>query len=255
MSEITDRPSYEPDPTEPPTPSPGAKYSAVQRMWMMFTSPGEVFADIGVKPTWVLIMVTLVILGVGIQLVIAPHIDYEATIRARLADRADEINDQQIEQMVEQGEKFAKFGPIAALVIAPIVWAIMAAVFLVMLKIVGSEIDFVKTLSAVLHGYWPPTVVALVLTGILIQRVGTVPQQDLANIVKASIGAFMSPDSPAWLTAAAGTISIFNIWTVVLLIIGFTAAAKISRGKAAVAVLVPWGAWIVAKAGLAMLTG
>jgi hypothetical protein len=78
-----------------------------------------------------------------------------------------------------------------------------------------------------------------------------VPQEELANLVKASLGAFMSPDTPAWLSAAAGTISIFNIWTVVLLIIGFSAVGKISRGKAAVVTLVPWVVWIVAKAGLA----
>lgn len=255
MSENTERPAYEPELTEPPTPGPTARYSAMQRLWMMFTSPGQVFEDIGIKPTWVLLMVILVILGVGIQAVIAPHIDYEATMRARLADRADDLNDQQIEQMVEQGQKFAKFGPIIALFIAPIAWAIMAAVFLVMLKIVGSEMDFVKTLSTILHGYWPPTMVALVLTGILIQRMGKVPQQELANIVKASPGAFMSPESPAWLTAAAGTLSVFNIWTVVLLIIGFATVGKISRGKAAVAALVPWIVWIVAKSGLAMVTG
>jgi hypothetical protein len=60
---------------------------------------------------------------------------------------------------------------------------------------------------------------------------------------------------PAWLTAAAGTISIFNIWTVILLIIGFSAVGKVSQGKAAVAALVPWIVWMVAKSGLAMITG
>ena len=255
MNEITERPSYEPELTAPPTPAPTARYSAFQRLWMMFTSPGQVFEDIGIKPTWVLIMVVLVLLGVGLQAAIAPHIDYEATLRARLADRADDLNDEQMENMVATGEKFAKFGPIFALVIAPFVWAIMAAVFLVMLKIVGSEIDFKKTLSTVLHGYWPPTAVALILTGILVQRVGKVPEQELGNIVKANLGAFMSPDMPAWLTAAAGTISIFNIWAVVLLIIGFAAVGKISRGKAAVAALVPWIVWMVSRAGFAFITG
>lgn len=255
MNESTERPSYEPELTEPPTPSSPARYSAAQRLWMMFTNPGQVFEDIGVKPTWILIMAVLVILGVGVQVVLAPHIDYEATLRARLADRADELTDEQIENMLVPAQKFAKFGPIFGLIIAPLVWAIMAAVFLVMLKIVGSEVDFKTTLSTVLHGYWPPTAVALVLMSILVQRVGKVPQQELTNIVKANVGAFMSPDAPAWLAAAAGAISIFNIWTVALLIIGFTAVGKLSRGKAAVAVLVPWGVWIVAKAALAGVMG
>ena len=222
---------------------------------MMFTSPGQVFEDIGIKPSWILIMVVLVILGVGLQIVIAPHIDQEATLRTQLGDRADDITDEQMEQMLAPAEKMAKFGPIFALVIAPIVWAIMAAIFLVMLKIVGSEIDFKKALSTVLHAYWPATAVALVLTGVLVQRVGKMAQQDLANLVKANVGAFLSPDVPAWITAAASTISIFNIWVVALSIIGFATVGKISRGKAAVAALVPWIAWMVVKSGFAMITG
>ncbi len=255
MSDTTERPGYEPELTQPPAPAPAAKYSAVQRLWMMFTSPGQVFEDIGVKPTWILIMAILVILGVGVQIVIAPHVDHEATLRAQLGDRADDITDEQIEQMLGPSEKIAKFAPIIGLVVAPLVWALMTAIFLVMLKIVGSEIDFKKTLSTVLHGYWPATAIALILMGVLVQRVGKVAQQDLANLVKANVGAFMSPDAPAWLSAPASTLSIFNIWAVVLLIMGFAAVGKISRGKAAVAVLVPWIVWMVVKSGFAMITG
>jgi len=251
MDDNIERPSYEPELVEPPTPAPGPKYSSMQRLWMMFTSPAEVFEDIGIKPTWVLAMVILVIVGVGAQAVIMPHMDTEASIRARLEDRSGELTDAQIENMVEQTEKFSKFGPIIGLVIAPIAWAIMAAVFFLMLKIVGSDADYSRTLSTTLYGYWPPTLVALVLTSVLIQRVGKVPQEELANVVKASLGAFMSPDAPAWLLAAGSTISIFNVWAVILLIIGFTTVGKISKGKAAVVTLVPWGAWIVAKAAIA----
>lgn len=255
MHETSDRPSYEPDLTSPPTAAPGARLGALQRLWMMFSSPGEVFADIAIKPTWVLLMVILVLLGVGSQIVIAPHIDTEATIRARMADRADELNEEQMERIVAQAEKFSKFGPIIGLVVAPIVWALMAAVFLVMLKIVGSSIDYERSLSATLHAYWPPTTVALVLLSVLVQRVGKLPQEELGNVVKANLGAFLSPDTPAWLAAAAGTLSIFNVWAVILLITGFTAVGKLSRGKAVAAALVPWGLWIVVKSAFAALMG
>lgn len=255
MDDSPERPSYEPQLSGTPAAAPGARISAVQRLWMMFSSPGEVFADIAVKPTWVLLMVILVLLGVGSQIVIAPHIDTEATIRARMADRADELTEEQMERIVAQTEKFSKFGPIIGLVVAPIVWALMAAVFLVVLKIVGSGIDYERSLSATLHAYWPPTGVALVLLSVLVQRVGKVPQEELGNVVKANLGAFLSPDTPAWLAAAAGTLSIFNIWVLVLLIIGFAAVGKLSRGKAAVAALVPWGLWIVVKSAFAALMG
>jgi len=251
MDDNIERPSYEPELTEPPTPAPRAKYGTMQRLWMMFTSPGAVFADIGIRPTWVMAMVILVILGVGAQLLIMPHVDTEATIRARLEQRGSDLSDAQIDRMVEQGEKFGKFGPIITLVVAPIMWAIMAAVFFLMLKIVGSDADYPRALSTTLYGYWPPTLVALVLTSVLVQRLGKVSQEQLANLVKANLGAFMPADAPAWLSAAGSTISIFNIWAVVLLIIGFSAVGKISRSKAAVVTLVPWITWIVVKAAIA----
>jgi hypothetical protein len=252
MEDATDRPSYEPELAEPPTPSASQKYGAFQRLWMMFTSPGEVFADIGVKPTWVIAMVILVVLGVAAQATIIPHVDTDATIRARFEQRGQELSEAQIENAVEQAEKFSKFGPIIGLVLAPIAWVIMAAIFFVMLKLVSSDADYPSALSTTLHGYWPPTAVQLVLMAVLVQKVDKVPQTELEHIVKANLGAFLSADVPAWLAAAAGTISIFNIWAVVLLIIGFSTVGKISRGKAAVVTLVPWGVWIVAKAALAV---
>ena len=251
MEDATDRPSYEPELTEPPTPSTHQKYSAAQRLWMMFTSPGEVFSDIGVKPTWVLIMVIVVLLGVATQAIIIPHVDTEATIRARFEQRGQDLSEAQMENAIGQAEKFSKFGPIIGLVVAPIAWVIMAAIFFVMLKLVSSDTDYESALSTTLHGYWPPTAVQLVLMAVLVQRVDKVPQTELEHIIKANLGAFLSADMPAWLTAAAGTISIFNIWAVVLLIIGFATVGKISRGKAAAVALIPWGVWIVAKAVLA----
>jgi hypothetical protein len=254
MDDTTNRPSYEPEPQETGGPQqPAARLTAVQRLWLAFTSPGEVFADIRIKPTWVLCLALMVLLGVGIQLVVMPHIDVEASIRAQMADRGAEVTDEQVEAIAEQQQKFAKFGPIIAIVVGPIAWAIMAAVFLVLLKIVGSEIDFVSTLSTALHAYWPPSLVATVLTGVLIQRAGQIPQTELQNVVKSHPGAFLSPDAPSWLEAVASTFSVFNIWTVVLLVIGFKVVGKLSTERAAVAALVPWAVWIAGKAGIATL--
>ena len=208
MEDSVDRPNYEPASTPPP--SAMTKYSSMQRLWMMFTSPGEVFSDIRVKPSWVLVMVVLVMLGVVVQALVIPHVDTEATIRARLEQRGTELSEAQIENAIEQAQKFSKFGPIINLILAPIAWAVMAAVFLVMLKIVGSDTEYRQTLSTILHAYWPATAVQLVLTGILIQRVGKVPQEELATVVKASIGAFMSADSPAWRPVAYAGVRFTN---------------------------------------------
>jgi hypothetical protein len=103
MDDGSDRPSYEP---EGPLTDPAhrsQRYSAAKRLWIAFVSPAQVFADIKVKPTWVLCLVMIVILGVAIQFVVVPHIDTEATLRARLGDRADELSDEQIDDIVQRG--------------------------------------------------------------------------------------------------------------------------------------------------------
>jgi hypothetical protein len=250
MEDATDRPSYEPEPVGTPTPSTKQKYSAVQRLWMMFTSPGEVFSDIAIKPTWLLLIVTLVILGVAYQAVVIPHVDIEETIRARFAEQGREVNEEQIEAAVKVTGIIARLSP----VIIPTMGLIIAALFyFLMLKIVASDADFVHALSTTLHGSWPPTLVQIVLTGALIQRIDKVQPGQLEHLVKANLGAFLSPDIPAWLMAAASTVSVFSIWAVILLIIGFSTVGKMSRAKAAVVTLVPWGVWIVAKAALAVV--
>lgn len=250
MHDSTERPSYEPAPVEPPGTPASPRLSALQRMWMAFTSPGQVFTDIAIRPTWVLCLIAMVLLGLLVQFAVLPHVDSEATLRARLGDRAEGVSDEQIEQMVQQGEKFARFAPIIGLVVSPIAWAVMAAIFFVLLKIVGSDVDYQRAFSTTLHGYWPPAVVVSVLTAVLVQRVGKIPQNELTDIVKSHPGAFLSPDAPAWLHAGASTLSVFNVWTVILLVIGFRIVGKLSTGKALVVALVPWLVWLVAKAGL-----
>ena len=255
MNEAGNRPRYEPEGglTEP-APA-GQKYGAVKRLWLAFVAPAEVFADIKAKPTWVLVLVMMVILGVAVQLAVVPHIDTEATLRARLGDRAEDLSDQQIEDIVERGEKFAKFAPLIGLAVGPIAFALMAAVFFVMLKIVGSDADYPQLFSSTLHSYWPPSVIQMVLTAALIQRFGKIAQQELPNVVKSHLGALLSPDAPGWAVSAASTVSVFNVWTVILLVIGFEIVGGVSRGKAIVAALVPWGVWLVAKAAMGALAG
>jgi len=255
MDETSDRPSYEPAEATTLEPEPTAKLGGFQRLIKMFYSPGEVFDDIKTKPTWLVVLIAMVVLTVAAQAIVLPHMDNEATIRARLGDRVDELSDDQIEQMVAGGEKFARFIPIITAVVVPIMWAILAGIFLLMLKMVGSETDFLRTFSATLHAYWPPSAVATVLVVALIQRLDKITEQEIPNLVKSHLGVLLPSDAPAWLSSMASTISVFNIWTLVLLIIGFKIIGRLPTARSAIAVLVPWAVWLAGKAGMGALQG
>jgi hypothetical protein len=253
MEDNTDRPAYEPDSVPTGDEQPAQKIGSMQRLWMAFTSPAEVFADIKRAPTWVLCLSAMVVLGIVAQLVVLPHVDTEATLRARIADSGREMSDEQLEQMLEIGEKAAYIGPIASFVIVPIMWAIISAVFFILLKLVGSDTDYRSSLSTVLHAYWPPALVNTGLTAVLIQRVGKLPAEEIPKVVKSNLAAFLPADAPGWLQAPAQYLSVFSVWTVILLVIGFATVGGVTRNRALVVALVPWIAFMLVLAGSAAL--
>lgn len=255
MDQNSDRPSYEPEASSSFEEEPTAKIGAAARMIKAFHSPGEVFEDIRLKPTWVVVLIAMVVLTVGAQMLVLPHMDYEATMRARLGDRADELSDEQVDRMLAGSEKIRRFIPVITAVVIPVMWATLAGIFFLMLKMVGSDTDYQRTLSATLHAYWPPAAVATVLVAALIQRVDKITEQEIPNLVKSHLGVLLPADAPAWLSSVAGTFSIFNVWTLILLVIGFKVVGRLTTGKATIAVLVPWAVWLVGKAGLGVLQG
>ncbi|MGD8441378.1 MAG: Yip1 family protein, partial [Holophagae bacterium] len=223
----TDRPAYEPTPSSNHADLPTPRLSAFRRLIAAFYAPGEVFEDIRIKPTWLVVLLAMTILTVAAQAIVFQKMDTEGTMRARLGDRAEELSDEQIETMVERGRKVARFVPVITAVVIPVMWAVLAGIFFLMLKMVGSETDYVHTLSATLHSYWPPSVVASVLVVLLIQRVDSITEQELPNIVKSHLGVLLPADAPGWLNGVASTFSVFNVWTLVLLVIGFKIVGRL----------------------------
>lgn len=70
----------------------------------------------------------------------------------------------------------------------------------------------------------------------------------LNNPVGTNIGYYLSPDLPHVLVAYAMHLDVFEIWSVILSVIGVGIVAKVSRGKAAAAVV---GWWLI----IVLITG
>ncbi len=254
MDDNNERPSYEPELAQPPTPAPGAKYSSMQRLWMMFTSPAEVFADIKIKPTWVLCMIAYVAVVTVSYLVVNSHMDHDANIRGGLAMMNIEVLEEQIEEAVQRSEDHWYRKPLLiGLVAWPIILFISAALFFLMLKITGSEASYVESLSTMLHAYWPSKTVYSVLLAVLVAAKGTVTDLGLVRVLKSSVAGFLSGDVSLPMITFTSFIDVFRIWGIVLLIIGFGIVGRISRGKAVATAITPWILLIVFWTALSAL--
>jgi len=59
--------------------------------------------------------------------------------------------------------------------------------------------------------------------------------------------ALLSADSPEWLLQIVAAFDLFTLWFLGLFILGASVVLRISMGRAALAVLLPWGLWQVLK--------
>lgn len=73
------------------------------------------------------------------------------------------------------------------------------------------------------------------------------------NPVGSNLGYFLSTDTSLWIRALCMHIDIFEIWSLVLSVLGVAIVAKVSRGKAAAVVVGWWVIVVLVTSGLAAL--
>lgn len=246
----TDRPTWEPpaapEPIAPAEEIPGA----FARLGLAFTAPGRLFAATARSPRWAVCLIALMLIGLAAQMVALPHLDFEATIRERLEQSGREIDEEKIEQFAQQSQRTAFIYPVIAVVGTPLVMALIAGIFLGGLKLAGSDADYSRSLAVTVHSYWPAALVVNALFIVLVQRVDKLSATALQTLVKGSVAAFLPAGAPAWQTALGSSLSVFNLWIIVLLVLGMAAVGRISRGAASMVVLVPWVLYVLGKTAL-----
>ncbi len=250
-----DRPSYEPELLEDTVPAqtPQPRLGSGARLLAMFTTPAKVFEDIRIRPSWILVLVAMILLSIGAQIVVRHHLDLEGSIIENMERMGQDVSEAQLDRIVARAEKWSVAGFLVTIVVTPLLMILLAGIFLVSLRTTGGDTDFRTTFSTMLHAFWPPGLVSSIVTMAVISRMGMVSQQALRHAVKSNLAAFLPQTAPKWQAALAGSLDIFSIWVVVLLVLGFSITARISKGRAAVAVLVPWAVYVAGKVVLAMV--
>jgi hypothetical protein len=77
----------------------------------------------------------------------------------------------------------------------------------------------------------------------------------MQNPVGTNIAFYLSTDAPKWLIAFATHLDVFEIWSIVLSVIGIAIVAKVKRGTAAIAVVGWWLLIVLILTGVAAAQG
>lgn len=217
----------------------------------VLVSPVKTFESIRRKPTWVAPLVVLVALNVVATLVVWPKVDFETAVRTQLERQGQEVSD---EQVVQAAEMQGKIGLPCAILALPLGVVVFALVFMVAFKLLGGELGFKDSLSTALYAMMPWAVaILLTIPVVLGQTEIDAEAMQSGGLLASHLGVLAPEGTSPLLLAVLGSVDLFSLWALALMVVGYAIVAGVSRAAAAGTVIGLWLVWVLVKVGLAAL--
>lgn len=231
----------------PPAPAPAdqaaPKPNSFERLAGVITSPNETFASIARRPDWIVPLLIIFVLALAGGVITAMKVDFNA-----LAHETMEMNPKTADLPADRLETAIKFtaatmkvSAFASPVLSVISLLIVAAVLMVSFRLFAGEVTFMQAFSLTLYA-WVPRVIKGVIAVIVLMSRGNISLIDLQNPVMSNLGFLADPKANPVGFALASSLDLFAVWSLILLIIGFAVATRLSRAKSA-GIVIGW--WIV----------
>jgi hypothetical protein len=226
---------------------PGAApLTETQRILDIFVAPSKTFTDILRKATFWGPLVILIVVGVAYSFSVQQKIGweqvYENNVRQLSLKAQEALASPKAESMRTVQTKVGEIVSYVYVVPVLIITAIIALLLWVTVNFgFGGKARYAEIYAV---SFYANVVMNIkFLLGIVAIFAGLSPDSFLINNpVGSNIGYFLSSDYPLWLRALCTHIDLFEIWSLVLSVIGVSIVAKVSRGKAAVVVI---GWWLI----------
>jgi len=135
-----------------------------------------------------------------------------------------------------------------ALVGSAVLLFVPALVFWGSAKAMGADARYTQLLAIWGHANLPNVLGALLAIPIFLQLPdASLTQEGMAQVVKSNVGAFLDPSAPAPLRALAGSLDIFALAALFLLVLGFRRLPGLSKGAAIATPVVLWLVYVIGK--------
>jgi hypothetical protein len=228
--------------------------NSISRIFGALFSPKPTFESIARRPTWIAPLIVITLISLGVVGLFSHRVGWRSFFEKQTATstRMQQMPPEQQQRVLEAQLKYGPPVAYAQVVIASFVGTlIIAAVFLgVFNGLNGAQLSFKTSLGIVAHAWMPGLISGLL--GILVILLKDPSTVDLQNLLASNAGAFLSSDSPKWMVALLGSVDLFSFWIMILMAMGFRAAApkKLSFGTAFVSVFAMWVLYVLVKVGL-----
>jgi hypothetical protein len=226
--------------------------SGAGRVLGVLAAPGDTFRSIAARPTWVAPLVVMMLLAAAVGFLATSRVDMAQVMRHQNEVTGGQLSAEQLEQRIELVKKLEPYLALfQGLVVAPAVYLLCALLLWVGLRMVGSEMGYKAALSTALHGLLPLGVEALLAVPVIWNRASLSPDEARNLSFLTDNLAAVAPDGTGRVALALlGSVNLFSIWAVVLLVIGYGIVGRVSRTAAAGVVLSVWLLGIALKVAL-----
>jgi hypothetical protein len=213
--------------------------SAFGRLASVLFAPQKTFEAIARRPTWVLVMVVMVAL-IGLhETVKSKRTDVESMMREKFAAQG-QMSQEQIDRQVEVGLKVSKFAPLALVVFIPAICFLFALIGWVALRVMGSEVGYIATLSTQLHASVPTLLMMLFSIVVMLGRSELSGDELIRGVLMSSPAFFVPEDGSKMMKGFLAAFDVFALWGVWLTAQGYRIVGRVSPTVAWVISIAAW---------------
>ncbi len=236
----------------PAVPAAEVPISPVAAVVGTFSRPSETFRRLVARPTWWLPLALILVFAASSWLVVTPKMDMDRTIRESIEKRAEKsgrtISPEAVNRQVEMSKKLMPLFFGVAIAGSAIFFFFPALVFWGSAKAMGADARYPQLLAIWGHAGLPNLLGTLVAIPIFLQLPDTsLTQEGVSQVLKSNVGAFLDPSAPAPLLALAGSLDVFSLYALTLLVLGFRRLPGLSKGAATAIPIVLWLVYVTGK--------
>jgi hypothetical protein len=232
-----------------------------QRLLDVFIAPSKTFTDLRRNAMWwapfliICIVSTLYVYLVDQRVGFRKVVDNLIQLQPKQAEKIDQMPADRRETVMRQQATITKFISYAIPLIGLLFYLVMSAVLYATFKFgANAQMSFGALYALVVYSRLPE-LLRVLLSGASLLAGVNIDSFNLQNPIAANPGYFVGPDGSPVLRALLTPIDLLTFWTLALLAIGVPCISNVKRGTA-FAIIFGWFAFIIiARVGLAALTG
>lgn len=230
-----------------------------QRCVDIFTAPSKTFMDLRRKATFWGPLLVMIVVGIGFSFTVQQKVSWERVFQNNINQtpaKAEKIesapNAEQIKAISAKFTAGATYGYAGIVLLITLITSLLTWVSVNFGF--GGTAKYSQIYAVSLYASLVMNIKYLL--GIVALFSGLAPDSFLIqNPVGSNVGYYLSSDFPLWLRSLCMHLDVFEIWALVLSVIGVAIVAKVSKGKAAVVVVGWWVIFVLITVGIAAVQG